>query len=156
MNTFSNRPLSCSLHWSCSLYRITIMNADNHFANRNPTILFFQPRFGNIDINGRKSRWLQHGKGLYTESLQKWDKTIQTSLTLVLFQSHNGLFIQKGNLCVVKGLLDQVYTCTQAIDRSRRASAGRRHALRATAGVSLCLVLCTKTREKKRFHFHFL
>ena len=44
--------------WSCSLYRITIMNATNHFANRNQTTLFFQPRFGYIYINGENSRWL--------------------------------------------------------------------------------------------------
>ena len=42
------------------------MNANNHFANRNQTILFFQPRFGYIDINGENSRWLHHDKGLYT------------------------------------------------------------------------------------------
>ena len=39
--------------WSCSLYRIMIVNANNHFAIRNQTILFFQPRFSNININGR-------------------------------------------------------------------------------------------------------
>ena len=46
--------------WSCSSYQITIMNANNLVANRNQTILFFQPRFGYIDINGRNSRWLHH------------------------------------------------------------------------------------------------
>ena len=51
--------------WSCFLYRMTIMNAKNHFANRNQTILFFQPRFDNIDINSRNSRWLHIDKGLY-------------------------------------------------------------------------------------------
>ena len=40
------------------------MNANNHFENRNQTILFFQPRFGNIDVNGGNSRWLHHAKGL--------------------------------------------------------------------------------------------
>ena len=34
------------------------MNANNHFANKNQTILFLQPRFGYIDINIRNSRWL--------------------------------------------------------------------------------------------------
>ena len=53
-------PPSCS----CTSYHITIMNANIHFANRNQTILFFQPRFGNIDINGRNSRRLHHDKGL--------------------------------------------------------------------------------------------
>ena len=43
---------------SCSSYRITIMNAYNHLAIRNQTILFFQPRFGNIGINWRSSRGL--------------------------------------------------------------------------------------------------
>ena len=47
-----NRTLSCMLpSWSCSSYWITTMNANNHFAIRNQTILIFQPRFGNIDIN---------------------------------------------------------------------------------------------------------
>ena len=50
--------------WSCSSYRITIANANNHFANRNQTILFFQPRCDNIDINRRNSRWLHDDKGL--------------------------------------------------------------------------------------------
>ena len=43
------------------------MNAENHFAKRNQAILFFQPRFGNIDISGKNSRWLHHDrpKGLF-------------------------------------------------------------------------------------------
>ena len=41
------------------------MNANNNFENRNQTILFFQPRFGNIDINSRNSRWLHCNKDLY-------------------------------------------------------------------------------------------
>ena len=36
------------------------MHVNNHFANTNQTNLFFQPRFGYIDINGRNSRWLHH------------------------------------------------------------------------------------------------
>ena len=41
------------------------MNDNNHFANRNQTILFFQPRFGFIDIKGKTLTWLHHDKGLY-------------------------------------------------------------------------------------------
>ena len=41
------------------------MNANNHNANRNQTIFFFQPRNGYIDINGEMSRWLHHDKGLF-------------------------------------------------------------------------------------------
>ena len=48
------------LYWSWSSYQIKIMYANNHFANRNQTILFIQPRFGYIDINGRNSRWPHH------------------------------------------------------------------------------------------------
>ena len=33
-------------------------------GNRNQPILFFQPLFGNVDINGRNSRWLHHDKCL--------------------------------------------------------------------------------------------
>ena len=40
--------------------RVTI----NIFTFRNQTVLCFQPRFGNIDINGRSSRWLHRDKGL--------------------------------------------------------------------------------------------
>ena len=40
------------------------MNANNHFAFRNQTFLFFQLRCGNIDINGRNSRWLHRDKRL--------------------------------------------------------------------------------------------
>ena len=50
--------------WSCSSYQLTIINANNHFANRNQTILFIQPRSDDIDINERNSRWLRHDKGL--------------------------------------------------------------------------------------------
>ena len=57
--------------WSCSLYQLTIMNANNHFATRNQTILFFQPRFGYIDIIGKKSRWLHHDKGLLHKTYNK-------------------------------------------------------------------------------------
>ena len=32
------------------------------FANRNQTILFFQSRFGNTDINGRNTKWPHHDK----------------------------------------------------------------------------------------------
>ena len=45
------------------------MNANNQLANRNQTILFFQPRFGYIDINGKNSRWLHHAYGLLEVSL---------------------------------------------------------------------------------------
>ena len=51
------------LSWSCTSYRITITNTNNHFANRNQTNLYFQPRFGNIDIIGRNPRWLHNDKG---------------------------------------------------------------------------------------------
>ena len=40
------------------------MNANYQFAIRNQTILFFQPLFGNIVINGRSSRWLRCDKGI--------------------------------------------------------------------------------------------
>ena len=49
--------------WSCSSNRITLMHANNHLAIRSQTIWFFQPRFGNIDINWRNSRWLHRDKG---------------------------------------------------------------------------------------------
>ena len=42
-----------------------LMNANNNFEKRNQTILFFQPRFGNIYINGRNSRWLHNDKDLF-------------------------------------------------------------------------------------------
>ena len=44
--------------WSySSSYQITILLcATNHFANRNQTILFVQPRFGYIYINGGKTK----------------------------------------------------------------------------------------------------
>ena len=51
--------------WSCSTYRITIMNANNHFENSNQTILFFQPRFGNVETNGKKSRGWQNQDKVY-------------------------------------------------------------------------------------------
>ena len=51
--------------WSCSFYPITIMNTNNHFAKRNQTILFFEPRFGYIDIDENNSRWLHHDKGIF-------------------------------------------------------------------------------------------
>ena len=50
--------------WSCSSYRITIMHANNHLAIRNQTMLFFQPRYGIIDINEINSRSLHHDKDL--------------------------------------------------------------------------------------------
>ena len=56
--------------WSCSSYQITVMNANNLFANRNQTILFFQPRFGNIDTNGKVSAWLHHDKGLFCSHIE--------------------------------------------------------------------------------------
>ena len=42
------------LSWSSSSDQITTMTAYNHFANRDQTILFFQPRFRNIDVNNEK------------------------------------------------------------------------------------------------------
>ena len=39
--------------WSRSLYWITVMNSNNNCAIRNQNILFFQPRFGNVDFNGK-------------------------------------------------------------------------------------------------------
>ena len=57
------KPLSCCLHLG-HWYRITIMNANNHSAISKHTSLLFQPRFSNIDINGRKLRWLHRDKGL--------------------------------------------------------------------------------------------
>ena len=36
------------------------MNANNRFSNRRQTILSVQPRFANIDTNGRNSRWQHH------------------------------------------------------------------------------------------------
>ena len=41
------------------------MNTNNHFAKRNQTILFFEPRFGYIDIDENNSRWLHHDKGIF-------------------------------------------------------------------------------------------
>ena len=52
-----NIPLSCCTN--SGLRAIT--NANNHFANSNQTIKLFQPRFGNIDVNGGYSRWLHQG-----------------------------------------------------------------------------------------------
>ena len=38
------------------LVSMSITDANNRFASRNQTILFFQPRFGNIDTDGINSR----------------------------------------------------------------------------------------------------
>ena len=47
--------------WSRSLYQITIMNANNHDANRNQTILFCRPRFGYIVMgNNENGRTMIH------------------------------------------------------------------------------------------------
>ena len=61
VKTFKMLPPS---NCSCSSYQITIMDANIHLANRNQTILFLQPRFGYIDVNGYNSIWLHHDKGL--------------------------------------------------------------------------------------------
>ena len=55
LDTFGNRPYHApSILVMFLLYKITIMNAHNHFANRNQTIIFFLPRFG--------LHWYQWGK----------------------------------------------------------------------------------------------
>ena len=54
--------------WSCSLYRITIMNADNHFSIG--TRLFCFSSHGSITLisMGENSRRLHHDKGLIGEN----------------------------------------------------------------------------------------
>ena len=73
--------------WSCSSYQVTIMNANNHFANRNQTVLFFQPRFGNIDINGRNSRWLHHDKGPLEVAFEIYKKGLKDAFWKIKFQA---------------------------------------------------------------------
>ena len=54
------------------------------------TILFlFQPRFGNIDSNGRNSRWLHHYKSLYPSYLSL--KALQHTVFSFCIAPCNGL-----------------------------------------------------------------
>ena len=51
--------------WSSSLYPITeAMKANHSLYKKKPGFLSFQPRFGYIDLNWRKSRWQPYDKGL--------------------------------------------------------------------------------------------
>ena len=50
-----------------------------YFANKNQAILFFQPRFGNIDINGRKPKWLHHDRSILNTTAACVEKNVFTS-----------------------------------------------------------------------------
>ena len=64
MGSMSSLQVKLPPFWFCSLYPITLMNAKIHGTKRNQTIFSFQPRFGYIDLNGRKLRWSHHDKGV--------------------------------------------------------------------------------------------
>ena len=43
---------------SCSMYAIAMMNTDSHCTKNVADYFSFQPRFGNIGLNGSKTRSL--------------------------------------------------------------------------------------------------
>ena len=61
------------------------MNANNDYANRNQTILFFQPRFGYIVINWEKLRWMNHEKGLLGKESESNGRRQQLNFFIVKY-----------------------------------------------------------------------